>query len=80
MASQMNAKLSASGLRIAIVISRFNDAITTRLLDGARNALLRHGAAESELTEVWVPGAWVLPVAARALAETRRFDAIVALG
>lgn len=70
----------ASGLRAAIVVSRFNDAITSRLLAGARDALLRHGAVESDLTEVWVPGAWELPVTAKALAESKRYDAIVALG
>ncbi len=80
MASQISARLTATGLRVAIVVSRFNDAITSRLLSGARDVLVRHGAAESDLTEIWVPGAWELPVTAKTLAETRRFDAIVALG
>jgi len=81
---RMNQKLSgsenAAGLRIALVISRFNEFITMRLLAGAREALLAHGAAPEHLTEVWVPGAWELPVSAKALAESGRFDALVCLG
>jgi 6,7-dimethyl-8-ribityllumazine synthase len=73
-------KLDASGLRFAIVVSRFNEYICSRLLAGARDALLRHNATEANITEVWVPGAWELPLAVKSLARTGRFDAIVALG
>jgi 6,7-dimethyl-8-ribityllumazine synthase len=70
----------AEGLRFAIVYSRFNDAITESLRDGARAALLEAGAGEAHVEVVSVPGAFELPQAARSLAETGRFDAIVCLG
>lgn len=80
MSQPVTGKLDAGGLRIAILVSRFNEFITSHLLAGARDALLRHGADAANLTEVWVPGAWELPLAARTLAESKRVDAIVALG
>ena len=70
----------AEGFRFAIVFSRFNDAITESLRDAARTALLEAGAGESNVEVVSVPGAFELPQAARSLAETGRFDAIVCLG
>lgn len=73
-------KLDAGDLRIALVVSRFNEFITSRLLAGAREALLKHGAKADDLTEVSVPGAWELPLTAKCLAESKKFDAIVALG
>ncbi|MEE9141449.1 MAG: 6,7-dimethyl-8-ribityllumazine synthase [Gammaproteobacteria bacterium] len=72
--------LDASDLRIVLLASRFNDFIVGQLLDGARNALLRHGAKNADINIVWVPGAYELPMAARKLSESRRYDAIVALG
>jgi len=78
--SRQGEKLDGSGLRVAIIVSRFNDNITSRLLSGARDALLKHGVRASDVTEVWVPGAWELPLAAQALARTGRYDALVALG
>lgn len=80
MSESLTGKLDASGLRFAIVVSRFNEFICSRLLAGARDALLRHNATEANITEVWVPGAWELPLAAKALAKSGRYDAIVALG
>lgn len=80
MSDRVSAKLDASGFRIALVVSRFNEFVTARLLSGARDALLRHNASEDHLTEVWVPGAWELPLACRSLAQTGRHDAMVALG
>lgn len=73
-------RLDASGLRVGIVASRFNEAVVDRLVEGAVDALVRHGALPSDLHVAWVPGAWELPVAARRMGETGRFDAIVALG
>jgi 6,7-dimethyl-8-ribityllumazine synthase len=70
----------AAGLRFALVVSRFNDAITSSLLRAARDALVEAGAAAGDVEEYSVPGAYELPQAARAAAETGRFDAIVALG
>ncbi len=72
--------LSAQGLRFAIVVSRFNEFITSRLLEGAVDALLRHGA-EEELIEVFkVPGAFEIPITARKLAQTGRYDSVICLG
>jgi 6,7-dimethyl-8-ribityllumazine synthase len=70
----------AGGFRFAIVFSRFNEAITASLRDGARAALAEAGARSDEVEVVSVPGAFELPQAARCMAETGRFDAIVCLG
>jgi 6,7-dimethyl-8-ribityllumazine synthase len=70
----------ASGFRFAIVYSRFNEAITTKLRDGAQAALAEAGAHATDVETVSVPGAFELPQAARCLGETGRFDAIVCLG
>jgi 6,7-dimethyl-8-ribityllumazine synthase len=72
--------LVATGLRIGIVVSRFNDLITERLLDGALDALRRHGGDETSVEIARVPGAWEIPLAAQALAKSGRFDGIVCLG
>jgi len=72
--------LDATGIRIALVVARWNEAVTSRLLAGAEDALQRHGADRETLTVARVPGSWELPLAATRLASTRRFDAIVALG
>jgi 6,7-dimethyl-8-ribityllumazine synthase len=68
------------GRRIAIAVSRFNEAVTQKLLDGAIDALTRHGVAFDDVDVIWVPGAWELPIAARRLLASDRFDALVALG
>ena len=66
--------------RVAVVVSRFNESVTTRLLEGARDALRRHSLPDSHVDVVWVPGAFELPVAAEAAAASERYDVIVALG
>jgi 6,7-dimethyl-8-ribityllumazine synthase len=73
-------QMNAAGLRIALVCSRFNDLIVGRLEAGARDALVRHGADDAAIDTVWVPGAWEIPIAAKALADTGRYDAVVGLG
>ena len=65
---------------IAIVVSRFNDTITNRLLEGALDALKRHGISDEKITVVWVPGAFEIPVAAERLARTNTYKAIICLG
>jgi 6,7-dimethyl-8-ribityllumazine synthase len=70
----------ARGLKVAVLASRYNQAVTSRLLRGALEALVRSGADESDIDVFRVPGAWELPVIAKRLASTRRYDAIVALG
>jgi 6,7-dimethyl-8-ribityllumazine synthase len=73
-------RLDATGLRIALVASRFNETITRHLLDGALSALRRHGADDAGITVAWVPGAVELPLAASRLAASGEFDAVVCLG
>lgn len=65
---------------VAIVVSRFNEGVTQKLVDGAIDALTRHGGARENIDVVWVPGAWELPSATRALLAMERYDAIIALG
>jgi 6,7-dimethyl-8-ribityllumazine synthase len=72
--------LDASGLRFAIVISRYNDFITRRLLDGAKDAILRHGGDAAGLDCAWVPGAFEIPLVAKRLAESGKYDAVICLG
>jgi 6,7-dimethyl-8-ribityllumazine synthase len=71
---------SAAGFRFAVVVSRFNESITSALRDGALAALREAGAPQADVEQLWVPGAFELPQAARAAAETGRFDAVVCLG
>lgn len=72
--------LSGRGLKLAIVVARWNSLITRELLVGAQDSLRRQGVAEADIDVVWVPGAFEIPVAARWLAESGRYQAIVALG
>ena len=72
--------LDASGLRFALVVSRFNQALTTRLEEGAVDCLLRHGADEENITTFRVPGAWEIPMLAGRLARRGEFDAVICLG
>ncbi len=72
--------LSAVGMRFAVITTRWNTVITDRLLQGSLDALYRSGAAKKDVEVVRVPGAWEIPNAARTLAETKKFDAIVTLG
>ncbi len=72
--------VTAAGLSFGIVVSRWNEFITKALLEGALDALKRHGAEESRITVAWVPGSFEIPVAARAMAQSGRFDGLVALG
>lgn len=71
---------AARGFRFALVVSRFNEYITKRLLEGALDCLLRHGAADDDLHLVKVPGAFELPYAAKRLAASHSYDAVIALG
>ena len=68
------------GRRCAVVVSRFNETITQRLLEGALDALVRHGVGFDDVDVFWVPGAWELPAVARRVAASERYDALVALG
>lgn len=80
MARTLEGHLDAKGLKIALVVSRWNEVVTSRLLAGAEDCLLRHGAQAADLTVVKVPGSWELPLTAGKLAGAGGYDAIVALG
>ena len=73
-------KLEAKGLRFALVVSRFNEALTSRLESGAVDCLVRHGADADAITIFRVPGAWEIPMAASRLAESKGYDGVVCLG
>jgi 6,7-dimethyl-8-ribityllumazine synthase len=76
----ISASLDASGLKFAIVASRFNQFLVERLVEGAQDALVRHGAKINDLTIVWVPGAWEIPVVTQRIARQRQFNGIVCVG
>jgi len=80
MSHEIEGRLDASGLRFGIVVSRFNNFITEELLAGAVDALTRHGAKEDDITVVRVPGSFEIPFAVKHLAESGKFDGVIALG
>ncbi|MFC1286389.1 6,7-dimethyl-8-ribityllumazine synthase [Bacillus paralicheniformis] len=67
-------------LKIGIVVSRFNDFITSKLLSGAEDTLLRHGVKADDIDVAWVPGAFEIPLIAKKMAETKKYDAVITLG
>ncbi len=73
-------KMTAEGLKFAIIVSRFNDFICSRLVDGAMDALIRHGATEKNVVLVKVPGAFEMPLVAKKLADSGKYDAVICLG
>ncbi|MBI5057172.1 MAG: 6,7-dimethyl-8-ribityllumazine synthase [Nitrospirae bacterium] len=73
-------ELQAEGLKFAIIVSRFNDFITGKLLDGAVDALIRHGALEKNIDIIKVPGAFELPLVAKKAAQKKSYDAVICLG
>jgi 6,7-dimethyl-8-ribityllumazine synthase len=72
--------LVGTGLKIGIVVSRFNEFITGKLLSGAMDGLKRHGVDENDITVAWVPGAFEIPLIAKKMAESGKFDAVITLG
>lgn len=80
MSKIIEGQLDAQGLKLGLVVSRYNSFITNRLLEGVMDGLLRHGAAEDDVTVLWVPGAFEIPLGALKLAQTGRFDAVIAVG
>lgn len=72
--------LLGESLRFGIVVARFNDFITGKMLEGARDALLRHGVNEEDIEVSWVPGSFEIPLVAQKLANTKRYDAVICLG
>lgn len=76
----LEGKLDATGLRFGIVVSRFNSFIGERLLEGALDAIVRHGGADGDITVARVPGAFEIPLTAKKLAESGKYDALICLG
>ncbi|HZB98177.1 MAG TPA: 6,7-dimethyl-8-ribityllumazine synthase [Candidatus Sulfotelmatobacter sp.] len=73
-------KLEASGMRFGIVVARFNDLVSQRLLEGAVDVLVRHGVKEEDVSVAWVPGSFEIPVVARQFAEAGAVDGVICLG
>jgi 6,7-dimethyl-8-ribityllumazine synthase len=80
MSKPIEGMLVGKGLKFGLVVSRFNEFITQKLLDGAQDALLRHGVAQADIDVAWVPGSFEIPLIAKKLAQTKRYDAIICLG
>jgi 6,7-dimethyl-8-ribityllumazine synthase len=72
--------LVGSGLKIGIVVGRFNEFITSKLLSGAQDALKRHGVSDSDVDIAWVPGAFEIPLIAQKMANSKKYDAVITLG
>lgn len=77
---EISGNLNAGGLKVALVASRFNSFLVEQLIKGAADAFVRHGGDENDLVLVRVPGAYELPIAAKTLASSKKYDAVVALG
>ena len=80
MSKNYQGMLSGKGLKFGIVIARFNEIITGRLLEGAKDSLLRHGVSEQDIDIAWTPGSMEIPLAAKKMSETGRYNAIICLG
>ncbi len=80
MSALYEGSLLGKGLKFGIVVSRFNEFFTNKLLDGAEDALLRHDVSEDDIEIAWVPGAFEIPLVAKKLAQTGKYDAIICLG
>jgi len=80
MANTFEGNLIGSGLKIGLVVSRYNEFITAKLLDGALDCLSRHDVSEDDIDVAWVPGGFEVPVAARRMASSGKYDAVITLG
>ena len=80
MANIIEGNLTAQGLKFGIVVARFNEFITSKLLGGALDTLHRHGADDALVDVAWVPGAYEIPMAAKKMAESKKYDAVICLG
>lgn len=80
MAHYFEGNLVSEGLKYGIVVGRFNEFITSKLLNGALDALKRHGVQEDEIDVAWVPGAFEIPLIAQKMVETGKYDAVITLG
>lgn len=80
MPKELKGDLNGQGLRVAVAVARFNEVVTRQLLSGALDTLTRYGVRDEDISVAWVPGAFELPVVAKSLARTGRFDSIICLG
>ncbi|MCG1022979.1 MULTISPECIES: 6,7-dimethyl-8-ribityllumazine synthase [Sutcliffiella] len=80
MAKVFEGNLVGTGLRVGIVVGRFNEFITSKLLGGAQDALKRHGVEEGQVDVAWVPGAFEIPLVAKRMADSGKYDAVITLG
>ena len=80
MPKQLEGDMNGQGLRIAVVVSRFNELVTRQLLSGALGTLSRYGVGDDDISIAWVPGAYELPVVAKSFAQTGRYDSVICLG
>jgi 6,7-dimethyl-8-ribityllumazine synthase len=80
MSKRFEGMLLGKGLKFGLVVSRFNEFFSKKLLEGAQDALLRHGVNEEDIEVAWTPGAFEMPLIAQKLAQTKKYDAIICLG
>lgn len=80
MSKNYQGMLAGKGLKFGIAIARFNEIITSRLLDGAKDSLLRHGVSEQDIDVAWVPGCLEIPIAAKKLIDTGQYNSVICLG
>jgi 6,7-dimethyl-8-ribityllumazine synthase len=80
MSKTYEGNLLGQGLKFGVVVSRFNEFFSQKLLDGARDALLRHGVAETDIEVAWTPGSFEIPLIAQKMAGTKKYDAVICLG
>ena len=80
MSKSFEGVLLGKGLRFGVIVSRFNDFITKKLLEGVEDALLRHGVSQEDIEIAWVPGSFEIPLVAKKLAQTKKYDAVICLG
>ena len=79
MGKQFEGKLLGKGLKFGLVVSRFNEFFTTKLLEGAQDALLRHGVEEADIEIAWTPGSFEIPLIAQKMAQSKNYDAVICL-
>lgn len=80
MITELTGELSGSGLKIAVVVSRFNNDITSKLLQGTKDALSKLGVRDKDVTVIWVPGSFEIPIAAKKLANSKDYHSVICLG
>lgn len=80
MSNTIEGKLTAKGKKFGFVVSRFNELISTQLLSGAKDCLIRHDCSEADITTAWVPGSFEIPLVAKKMAQSKKYNAVICLG